>query len=283
VPSVAPQARRRARHLPFHRAAAGLGEQFPLNSIYPERVRLLAALVVAALAHGDRAPRPVPLHAVTLWSWERPDDLRWLAGSGVRVAMLDRTLLLRDGQLEVDLRRQPLHLADDTPLITVVRIESDGRPLPSSLASAVADHIVAASRVPRAAGVQIDFDARLSERAFYSVVLRDVRGRLAPHQTLSMTALASWCAEDPWIAEDVVHEIVPMLFEMGPDARAIVRRLQDNRTWAITACNQARGISTDEPWANLPPTQMLYIWRARNEDITTRHALESHVRRAGVQ
>lgn len=243
-------------------------------------MRLLAALVLAVLAHGDPAPRPVPLETVTLWSWERPDDLRWLAGSGVRVAMLDRTVLLREGQLDVELRRQPLQLADDTPLIAVVRVASDGRPLRSTLASAVADHILAASRVPRASGVQIDFDARLSERDFYHVVLRDVRRRLSPDRTLSMTALASWCAEDPWIDEDVVHEIVPMLFEMGPDARAIVRRLRDRRQWNVAACNQARGISTGEPWEHLPPASNLYVWRSRQADITTMDALRSHVRQA---
>jgi hypothetical protein len=220
---------------------------------------------------------------VTLWSWERPDDVRWLAGSGVRVAMLDRTLLLREGRLDAELRRQPLQLADDTALITVVRIESDGRPLPSSLAPAVADHILAASRVPRASGVQIDFDARLSERDFYHVVLRDVRRRLAPDLTVSVTALASWCAEDPWIDEDLVDEIVPMLFEMGPDARAIVRRLQDSRRWSVAGCNQARGISTDEPWDRLPPVSALYLWRARNSDINSMDALTRHVRRAGVR
>jgi hypothetical protein len=197
--------------------------------------------------------------------------------------MLDRTLLLREGRLVVELRRQPLQLADDTPLVAVVRIESDGRRLPDSLAADVADHIVAASRVPRATGVQIDFDARLSERDFYHVVLRDVRRRVASDRTVSMTALASWCGEDPWIDEDVVHEIVPMLFEMGPDARSIVRRFRDSRYWSVAACNRARGISTGEPWEHLPPVSALYVWRARNADIGDMDALTRHVRRAGVQ
>lgn len=246
-------------------------------------MRLLAALLLALLARSDATSPPVPLGSVTLWSWERQDDVRWLAGSGVRIAMLDRTLLLRQGQLDVELRRQPLRLADDTPLVPVVRIESDGWPLPTSLASAVADHILAASRVPRASGVQIDFDARVSERDFYHGVLRDVRRRLAPGRTLSMTALASWCAEDPWIDEDLVHEIVPMLFDMGPDARAIVGRLRDSRHWGVAACNQARGISTDEPWDGLPPVRALYIWRARHADISTMAVLRRHLGRAGVQ
>ena len=137
--------------------------------------------------------------------------------------------------------------------------------------------------MPRASGVQIDFDARLSERDFYDVVLRDVRRRAAPDRTVSMTALASWCGEDPWIDEDVVHEIVPMLFEMGPDARAIVGRFRDSRYWSVAACNQARGISTSEPWEHLPPVSALYVWRVRNADIGDMAALTRHVRRAGLQ
>ena len=112
--------------------------------------------------------------------------------------------------------------------------------------------------MPRASAVQIDFDARLSERPFYSALLREVRRRVRPPLRVSMTALASWCADDPWIEPGVVDEIVPMLFQMGPDARRIVTRLQENRRWPVEACNAARGVSTDEPWRGCrrppPPT-----------------------------
>jgi hypothetical protein len=267
------------------RSPKGVGGIVPLPLLpYPDPVRVLfAPLLIALLARGDVSPRPLPLTAVTLWSWERADDLRWLSGSGVRVAMLDRTLVVRDGRLDVQLRRQPLRLADDTPLMSVVRIETDGRPLPSPLVSALADQIGMASRVPRASAVQIDFDARQSERDFYRVLLKDVRTRLSPSQRLSMTALASWCAEDPWIDEDGVDEIVPMLFEMGPDAARVVTSYRDNRAWSVGACNLARGISTAEPWPGLPPVSQIYVWRARSADTTTMAVLVNQVRDGGLQ
>ena len=107
--------------------------------------------------------------------------------------------------------------------------------------------------MPRATAVQIDFDARLSERPFYAALLRDVRARVRPPLRVSMTALASWCTDDPWIEPGLVDEIVPMLFQMGPDARRIVTRLQEDRRWPVEACTSARGLSTDEPWSRLPP------------------------------
>jgi len=38
---------------------------------------------------------------------------------------------------------------------------------------------------------------------------------------LSITALASWCAGDPWITGLPIDEAVPMLFRLGPDTRNI--------------------------------------------------------------
>ena len=115
--------------------------------------------------------------------------------------------------------------------------------------------------MPRATAVQIDFDARLSERPFYAALLHEVRTRVRPPLRMSMTALASWCADDPWIDPAYVDEIVPMLFQMGTDARRVVTRLQEDRRWPVKACESARGLSTDEPWQRLPPRAATYIWR----------------------
>jgi len=48
--------------------------------------------------------------------------------------------------------------------------------------------------------VQIDFDARRSQRRFYVRLLRDLRRRMPPSLPLSITALASWCAYDDWLS-----------------------------------------------------------------------------------
>ena len=139
--------------------------------------------------------------------------------------------------ITVERRRQPLRVAPDSRLTAVVRIETDHHATDLRWSPRVAAEIADAAQMPRATAVQIDFDARLSERPFYAALLREVRARVRPPLRLSMTALASWCADDPWIEPGVVDEIVPMLFQMGPDARRIVTRLQEDRRWPVEACD----------------------------------------------
>jgi hypothetical protein len=110
--------------------------------------------------------------------------------------------------------------------------------------------------------VQIDFDATRSQRVAYQQLLRQVRSRLPKGLRLSVTALASWCNDDPWIDPQSVDEIVPMLFRMGPDARRIETRLREDGRWPVAACNGAVGISLDEPRA-LPPVPRVYIFNPR--------------------
>ncbi|MBK5299232.1 MAG: hypothetical protein JJE40_18935 [Vicinamibacteria bacterium] len=219
---------------------------------------LVASLILLAFSRGDALP-PLIAGNLTLWAWERPDDLRWLAGSGVGVALLERTVAIRAGRVDVERRRQPLRVAPDTRLTAVVRVETDHNATDLALVPRVATEIADAARMPRATAVQIDFDARLSERPFYSALPREVRVR--PPLRVSMTALASWCTDDPWIEAGVVDEIVPMLFQMGPDAPRIITRLQEDRRWPVNACVSAQGLSTDEPWRRLPAASTTYIWR----------------------
>ena len=241
--------------------------------------RLLASALLILLSRSDAVP-PLIAGNLTLWAWERPDDLRWLAGSGVGVALLERTVLIDDGRITVERRRQPLRVAPDSRLMAVVRSETDRHATDLSLVPRVAAEIADAAQMPRATAVQIDFDARLSERPFYIALLRDVRRRVRPPLRVSMTALASWCTEDAWIEAGVVDEIVPMLFQMGPDARRIVTRLQEQQRWPVEACDSARGVSTDEPWTRLPPATTTYIWRDR--PALTARRVATLAERAGV-
>jgi hypothetical protein len=214
---------------------------------------LLAFLIVAgaSVGHTSIAPNSVASQ-LTLWAWERPEDLRFLAGRPVRVAFLERTVTLRSGQLSVQRRHQPLRLAPDTRLTAVVRIEASGVSSPVDRAGEVAREI-----------------------ADYAALLRGTRARVPRSIRLSMTALASWCADDPWIDTTTVDEIVPMLFQMGPDARHVVTRLREDGRWRVNACNGAAGLSTDEKWRGLPASRSVYVfnprpWQASDLDATAR-------------
>ena len=237
---------------------------------------LLAFLIVAgtSVGHTSIAPGTVASQ-LTLWAWERSEDLRFLAGRPVRVAFLERTVTLRSGRLSVERRHQPLRVAPDTPLVAVVRIEASGVSSPVDRAGEVAREIADSAALPRVEMVQIDFDARQSDRPFYAALLRDIRARLPRSTRLSMTALASWCADDPWIDATSVDEVVPMLFQMGPDAHHVVTRLREEGRWRVDACNGAAGLSTNERWRGLPAARSVYVfnprpWQASDLDTTAR-------------
>lgn len=225
---------------------------------------LVAFLIVAGTTAGHTSiVRTTAPSQLTLWAWERPEDLRFLAGKSVGVAFLERTVTVGSGQLSVQRRHQPLRLAHDTRLTAVVRIEASGVSFPVDRAGEVAREIADSAVLPRVEIVQIDFDARESDRPFYAALLRETRIRLPRSTRLSMTALASWCADDPWIDATTVDEIVPMLFQMGPDARHVVTRLREEGRWRVDACNGAAGLATDERWAGLPAPRTVYVFNPR--------------------
>jgi hypothetical protein len=107
--------------------------------------------------------------------------------------------------------------------------------------------------------VQIDFDAKVSERDFYRSLLQAVRQQLPASTKLSITALASWCAGDDWQRDLPVDEAVPMLFRLGVDQHQFQRRLETGQTFESRMCQDSAGVSTDEPVT--PPTiDRLYIF-----------------------
>jgi len=64
---------------------------------------------------------------------------------------------------------------------------------------------------------------------------------------LSITALASWCSNDDWIARLPVDEAVPMLFPHGADRRHAPPDLPQFQI-REPLCMASVGLSTHEPW-----------------------------------
>ena len=210
------------------------------------------ALLVSGLAISpagrslDRSGGGEALPRLMLWAWERPTDLRDLdAHAGV--AFLSQTLVVRNDAVRVVPRRSPLRVSPATALVAVTRIEigeGGGRALGEPAVATMADAIARTMALPRVRGVQIDFDAAESERAFYRALVVAVRKTLGPDVPLSITALASWCAEDRWLNGLPVDEAVPMLFRMGP--AAAVLRAQWGIGTVAPKCRTSRGVSLDE-------------------------------------
>jgi uncharacterized protein DUF3142 len=218
---------------------------------------------VFARAHTNSVP------AVIFWAWERPEDLRFLDSQRAGVAFLAKTIYLppRDSNPEatparivVRPRLQPLLTAPGTALIAVVRIETPSTKrsafpsavphITSEIRETIADEIASLQNIPSIRAIQIDFDASTSQHNFYSALLQDVRGKLRPDISLSITALASWCIGDPWLAQlpaGTIDEAVPMLFRMGPDTANVAKFLNSGENFRVAACQNALGVSTDEP------------------------------------
>jgi hypothetical protein len=240
-----------------------------MSSVAPGRLLLAGCLALSLGTAHDATLARSSSPSIVLWAWERPEDFRALCvgpnfSSGIlSIAFLERTLVIRAHELDSLKRRQPLRIPLRTPLISVVRIEGRGA-IDDRLVSKIAAEVGESASVPGVSMVQIDFDATRSQRVAYQQLLREVRSRSPKDVRLSVTALASWCNDDPWIDPQSVDEIVPLIFRMGPDARRIETRLREDHRWPIAACNGALGISLDEPPRAVPAVPRVYVFNPRS-------------------
>src|SRR4029077_5738623 len=114
--------------------------------------------------------------------------------------------------------------------------------------------------LPNVVMVQVDFDATESGRTFYRDLLMELRLKLPPATALSMTALASWCKGDNWLDDLPVDEAGPMLCRMGIERKQLLSGLTAGGTFTSRLCRSSAGFSTDEPLAQLPHVQRLYVF-----------------------
>ncbi len=264
-------------------------ERFHKSPIAISLLVLLVLICIFVAGFGERtksrtqgAPpatsRLDQLPGLILWAWERPESLAYLDSSKTAVAFLSKTIFLRSDRVVVRPRLQPLTLAEDTAVIAVARIESDSHEQPNLSATQVrqaAREIAELARLPRVVGVQVDFDARVSERIFYRNLLFDLRKHLPESTALTITALASWCQGDSWLEELPIDEAVPMLFRMGIDRKQILSQLSSGQPFRSKKCQTSIGISLDEPIAELPIAGRVYVF---NPNSWSPEAVESQLR-----
>jgi hypothetical protein len=102
--------------------------------------------------------------------------------------------------------------------------------------------------------LQIDFDARQSEREWYAVLLRELHGTIPPKMPLTITALEHWCEDSSWVSSLPVAEATPMLFRMGPEDR------RTPGSFATGVCSTSVGVSTDELPVRIPRAHRIYFF-----------------------
>lgn len=192
-----------------------------------------------------------------LWAWERPEDLRFIDTNEYGVAFLAQRIFLQNDRVIANPRHQPLELAPKTYLIAVTRIETnkDGGKRPTfdeAMIAKTVSLITNTLRLPDVRGVQVDFDAVVSEREFYRQLMTELRNELnktadkSVRVPLTMTSLASWCTGDAWFNDFPVDEAVPMVFQMGADSDKIKTYLRNGNDWQEPLCRGSYGISLDE-------------------------------------
>jgi hypothetical protein len=136
-------------------------------------------------------------------------------------------------------------------------------PLDDTQADAVVSAAAEVAGTTNPAALQIDFDARASERAWYASVLRRIRTRIQADMPLSITALASWCSYDNgWMKRLPIDEAVPMLFRMQPDRLRTHSGPDATGDFALREplCLTSVGISTREPWPRDLRSRRIYIF-----------------------
>ena len=134
------------------------------------------------------APRTV------LWAWQREERLDCISPARLAVAFLAKTIRLRDNEIIVQPRVQPLRVPRGTYLEAVVRLDTETlHPvrLDESGVHQLLREIESVAKLKQVKCLQVDFDARANERIFYRRLLTDLRARLPDSCALSITALAS--------------------------------------------------------------------------------------------
>ncbi|WP_296596957.1 hypothetical protein [Phenylobacterium sp.] len=220
---------------------------------------MLLALGLACAA-GRAAAQPL-----TLWAWERPEDLRF-APADADIAVQTGFIELSGERLIVRGRRHPLAAPADRVTTAVVHVQVDPRrelAWRSERAEQVAAAVLRLGARPGVRRLQVDFEVRASQRPILLALLQAVRAGLPAGTTLSMTALASWCETEGWLADAPVDEVVPMLFRMGPGGGRLKAKLAAGGDFADPRCRSALAISTDTP-VRAPAGRRVYLFSPRS-------------------
>lgn len=217
---------------------------------------------------------------ITIWAWERNEDLRFIDPKEVEVAYFAGNIYLQGERVRFRPRTHKLLLPRQTKTTPVFRIETirASEPLSHSSADIVAEIISKQlSERSSAAGsssiqqVQLDFDALEDERAYYRLLLERMRHRVPPKTKISITALTSWLMHDRWLSRGCADEAVAMLFSMGPGKGTVLERIEDTKLDTGAGLDIAIGISANEIETNktlrsagvLKSAGSIYIFNSR--------------------
>jgi hypothetical protein len=231
---------------------------------------LLFAIVVSPALLGIGLPDTRAPAELYLWAWQRNEDLSFIDPATTGIALWVGTITVDKGRIELAPRQNPVTYPDGSALLAVVRIEVDDA-YDTAFAEQLAERIQGLVAPLTATELQIDFDARVSQRDLYRALIDALRANM-PQWRLSITALASWCLGDPWLDELHIDAAVPMLYRMGSDGPRIRQYLSQQGHFPATICRNNIGYSSDEPIVPARGVQRIFWYHPvawRDEDFAT--------------
>ncbi len=202
---------------------------------------------------------------IYLWAWDRPEDLRFL-GNETGVAYFAGEIDLGAKRPVFRPRTKPLLLPGGHPTLPVLHVRahrqhSYGIPQQRLILDAIRQLVTNSG----AEALQLDFEVFHSQREFYKSLIHSIKEE-NPKLRLSVTALASWCGRDYWLAGLDIAEVVPMLFDPSHKNSGARHALPQD-----SPCQNAVGLATYEIYPILPQAKTYYLFsnRAwRREDVT---------------
>jgi hypothetical protein len=206
--------------------------------------------------------------------------LRFLDKNEFEFALLSKTFEFDESHVKVIPRHSSVLVGEYASVVPVVRLESiwASQRFNTKVTHELIDNICAeAEHYPRAMKIQIDFDAKMSERNWYRNLLKAIRNRLPVEWSLSITAIASWCYEKEWLESLPADEIVPMFFRMGRDSSHIRHELHNVLLSLEDDRKYCPGISLDEPLRISRCAQRLYVFNPKPWDKESSTSLRSYL------
>lgn len=150
-------------------------------------------------------------------------------------------------------------------VIPVVHVEPDARraaqPLTDVQRQAITRRVLGVATGSTSGWVQLDFEARPSQRDSYHALVRDIRAALPAATKLSVTVLAWQCRSAAWMQPLAADEVVPMFFQLGRDSDAWLEQAVSGGPQLQPRCRQAAGFSPSlTPPARLPANWQRRYW-----------------------
>lgn len=202
-------------------------------------------VALAPCANATTATTPL-----VAWLW---DDAILPAWSTVEAAILQRHILLTGDTALTRPRRHWPSTPSATRVTPVLHVEVSTVNPPVDIdrrADMIVHAMLEAAQISTSGWVQLDLEAKPSQRMFYRALVARVRAELPPQVRLSVTALAWWCRAPAWLDGLAADEVVPMFFRMGRD-NAQLRHIIEHTPGVLHASCRAgsAGFSPQEPFA----------------------------------